>query len=175
MPRSAFLDVCPRRRGWKYVALIAIALAAIVRPSLGACPSFAAPLHYAADYDRNPHFMEVGDFNNDGKSDLLYVKNWFVNQFQGTKRYVSVRLGNGDGTFALPTGFEVFYPVTGIAAADFNRDGNLDVLVVVSVPDPYGNTSGNIVLYLGNGSGFFSSSGFGWNENSGYVDTLPLA
>jgi len=99
--------------------------------------------------DPNPPPGEVaGDFNNDGKLDLVYLDN--------TNATVVVLLGNGDGTFKTP----VTYPVgsgsslspnsTGIIAGDFNGDGNLDLAVA--------DFTGNAVdILLGNGDGTFQT------------------
>jgi len=57
-----------------------------------------------------------GDFNRDGKADLAV----------GTARGVSVLVGNGDGTFQLPVGYNCA-PTNALATADFNRDGRPDL------------------------------------------------
>jgi VCBS repeat protein/centrosomal CEP192-like protein len=63
-------------------------------------------------------FNAVGDFNGDGKLDVLTV---------GFN--VSVFLGNGDGTFQNPTTSGSFTTGGTVAAfGDFNRDGQLDVV-----------------------------------------------
>jgi len=64
----------------------------------------------------------VADFNGDGKPDLATAD-------QST---ISIRLSNGDGTFAADRLFvhgDGNDPITAIAAADFNGDGKIDLLV----------------------------------------------
>ncbi|HEV2378874.1 MAG TPA: choice-of-anchor D domain-containing protein [Terriglobia bacterium] len=115
-----------------------------VLPSAGivACPSgvtcFLAPVS-----------LVVGDFNNDGKLDLIQANtNPGAQSPQGS---LGVLLGNGDGTFSALAGV---IPVTGInpagiTAGDFNGDGNLDVAVANS-------NDGTVSVFLGNGLGNFS-------------------
>lgn len=78
----------------------------------------------------------VGDFNRDGKLDIAVVGD-----------YVSVLLGNGDGTFHSP----VNYPGVGnwIATGDFTNNGKLDLVIA--------NDSQGVSVYLGNGDGTFQS------------------
>jgi hypothetical protein len=80
------------------------------------------------------HSVAVGDFNQDGKQDLA-----LTNTFNDT---VSIKLAKSD----LPRAFEppVTYPVgsnpSGIATADVNQDGLLDLIVA--------NRIGNNLSYL---------------------------
>jgi hypothetical protein len=61
----------------------------------------------------------VGDFNSDGKTDLM------VSIEPGPK--VNVRFGNGDGTFqSTVTVLKGTGSALGLAPGDFNSDGLLD-------------------------------------------------
>jgi hypothetical protein len=91
----------------------------------------------------------TGDFNKDGHLDLAVV-----NQGDDT---VSIFLGNGDGTFqnerVYATGPQgnvcVCLPAVGaLIAADFNRDGKLDLAVLLQA---------GISTLLGNGDGTFAT------------------
>jgi hypothetical protein len=101
----------------------------------------------------NPLSVVAGDFNNDGHQDLV-VANSGTPNFLGTGN-LSVILGNGDGTFQAPSTVNIIQPPGNfarspnfIAAADFNRDGNLDV--VACTDDAKGPS-----LLLGDGNGGF--------------------
>lgn len=86
------------------------------------------------------------DVNNDGITDIIQDGGYSTGAF-----YVSVN--NGNGTFAAPVQYTL--PVSAavgmcIAAADYNRDGNVDLAVPL-----YGTNQ--IAVYLGNGDGTFKS------------------
>ena len=87
--------------------------------------------------------VAVGDFNHDGNPDLA---------ISSTYNQVAIFLGNGDGTFAGPTIYNLTFYVTGaVAIGDFNGDGKLDLVVVG------GDSSGNGLAFLsGNGDGSFN-------------------
>jgi hypothetical protein len=63
----------------------------------------------------------VGDFNGDGKPDLV-LSHW-------SDANVSLMLGNGAGAFGAPTAFPVGPNPWALATGDFNGDGKLDLAV----------------------------------------------
>jgi len=89
-------------------------------------------------------FIQAGDFNGDGKLDLI------VSDLQG----FSLFLGRGDGAFYHVTNIaDSTYGVHGMCIGDFNQDGKLDVALLAN---PSGGSSGTyIYLFLGNGDGTF--------------------
>jgi len=88
--------------------------------------------------------VATGDFNGDGKLDLVVANN------EGNN--VSIFLGNGNGTFQPAVSYSAG-PGTlpdAIAVGDFNGDGKLDLAVTSN-----GNATGNVSILLGNGDGTF--------------------
>ena len=86
----------------------------------------------------------AGDFNNDGKLDLVV----------GNGLFFDVYLGNGDGTFQAPLQHNSTTPVASVLPADFNGDGKLDLAIL----DGIANTT--VFLGGGNGSGFLQQQVF---------------
>ena len=85
-----------------------------------------------------------GDFNNDGKLDIIVAS--------GPNVYVLA--GNGDGTFGTPHGSNgpANSVITGIHVADINADGKLDLIVTGKR-----GTTGLVATMLGNGDGSFQA------------------
>jgi hypothetical protein len=111
-----------------------------------------------------PNTLALGDFNGDGKLDLVVGIACYSPQNSCSIGGVSVYPGNGDGTLGVPTSYTTISnsgvtPVVG----DFNGDGRLDVVAGFAY---YSGYSALMVL-LGNGDGTFS-----WN---GSLATFPFS
>jgi len=91
-----------------------------------------------------PYSVAVGDFNRDGKLDLVVAN--YPSVFT-----VSVLLGNGDGTFQSQVTYPVGRQPISVAVADLNGDGKLDLAVADF-------TDGFVSVLLGNGDGTFQPS-----------------
>jgi hypothetical protein len=93
-----------------------------------------------------PTSVVAGDFNGDGKPDLAVSGALLSNQ-----AYVSVLLGNGDGTFQPAQNIPFGYITDLVAVGDLNGDGNLDLVTA----NPFNN---NVGVLLGNGDGSFQGA-----------------
>jgi len=90
-------------------------------------------------------FVTVGDFNNSGKLGLALAN--------GGDQSVPILLGNGDGTFTIPTSFvSSGGEATAVAVGDFLGNGNLDL----AVGNEKGSLPGTIDIVLGCGDGAFN-------------------
>jgi hypothetical protein len=72
----------------------------------------------------------VGDFNRDGKPDLVVISS---DDYHDASNFVSVFLGNGDGTFQTRVDYEKSYDLFSLTVGDFNGDGKPDLAVTGSV------------------------------------------
>ncbi len=97
--------------------------------------------------------VAVADFNHDGKPDIAAVTGAGFGPYS-----LNIFLNNGNGTFSGPTTFSNSADGSQqMIAADFNNDGNVDLLVVGA----YGVNS----MWLGNGDGTFILSPHTLNLN----------
>jgi hypothetical protein len=116
-------------------ALIAAAI-------LAAVPKFA----FAEEND-SPSLVATGDFNHDGIADIIEAT-----APETGPHLLSVRLGRGDGTFTPGSSQQlVGSNPRALVVGDFNRDGNLDVIV--------GDADGALLEFLGDGKGHLTPAG----------------
>ena len=95
----------------------------------------------------DPAAIAVADFNGDGIADLAVA-----NANYGGVSTVTILLGKGDGTFSKPSASpSVGSGAYSIVAADFNRDGKMDMAVSAQ-------NSGVLTILLGNGNGTFTAA-----------------
>jgi Ca2+-binding RTX toxin-like protein len=88
--------------------------------------------------------LAVGDFNRDGKLDLVFTNN--------SNNTVEVLRGNGDGTFqSNPLILPVGAGPTSVAVGDFQHDGKLELAVT-------NGNSNTVSVLLGNGDGTFQAA-----------------
>ncbi len=92
-----------------------------------------------------PSSVAVGDFNGDGKPDLATANA----DYGGS--YVSVLLGNGDGTLQTARSFATGGLAYSIAVGDFNGDGRPDLTVA-------NQDTNTVSVLLGNGDGTFQTA-----------------
>ena len=130
------------------IAVLVVSVFALIAPA-EAQILFVEPLNswVAPGSSDGAYGVAVADFNHDGKPDVAFL------QVSGGVHYVSVMLGNGNGTFAAPVNVFTF-PANdysqGILARDFNGDGKMDIAFTVSQLN-------EIVVLPGNGNGTFGA------------------
>ncbi|HYG82800.1 MAG TPA: FG-GAP-like repeat-containing protein, partial [Pyrinomonadaceae bacterium] len=103
----------------------------------------SAPTHAAGP---TPVDLAQGDFNNDGKLDLVVLNDTHFNVSGPPK--LSVLLGTGAGGFEAPRTVDVGGQLRDVAVADFNNDGKLDAAVM----------NGGVTVLLGDGAGNLTQS-----------------
>ena len=69
-----------------------------------------------------PHEVQAGDLDGDGDLDLAVARN--------NSGAISILLNQGSGTFADPVTYDDRAPAHGLTLADFDLDGDLDVVAV---------------------------------------------
>jgi len=100
------------------------------------------------DVGVNPWTAASGDFNGDGKRDLVVFSggSYASDSTLTTPGVVSVLINNGDGTFKPAVNYAAGGSTSIGTVQDFNGDGKLDIAAVDVA-------AGSIVILLGNGDG----------------------
>jgi hypothetical protein len=91
--------------------------------------------------------IAVGDFNNDGKLDILAAT--------GQSHAVDLLINQGNRTFSVQS-IPVPDSPNFVAVGDFNNDGKLDFAVSSSRPDTPVTVTNYMQIFLGNGEGGFT-------------------
>ena len=92
-----------------------------------------------------PQGLALGDFNGDGWLDIA------TTHWDSSSGSVGILLNNGSGGFTTSTVSQSGGGANDIAAADFNHDGNLDLVALNGGSTPVG-------ILLGNGNGGFTAA-----------------
>lgn len=120
----------------------------------------------------SPRSVALADLSGDGKLDIV------VANYGSGSNSVSVLLGNGAGSFGAQTTFATNSAPSGVAVADYNGDGKLDLAVThayASMPQIVGegspeavtSASAQVSVLLGNGNGTFQAKQDFSNDASG--------
>ena len=96
--------------------------------------------------------IQVGDFNGDGKLDVVTTLYDYFIAGGGTASGVVIWLGNGDGTFQAPVAYSTGVNTESVVVADLNADGKPDLLALG------GQDPSALIVLLGNGDGTFGAA-----------------
>ncbi|HEY3403804.1 MAG TPA: VCBS repeat-containing protein [Ohtaekwangia sp.] len=103
-------------------------------------------------------FIDVADFNKDGKFDILYTNGDNADYSVILKPYHGVRLFLNDGLNQFKESW--FHPMHGASQAiahDFDKDGDLDIAAIAFFPDFKKEPEKGFVYFENNSNGFTPS------------------
>jgi hypothetical protein len=113
--------------------------------------NFGAPTQFPTG-GANASDVAPGDFNGDGKTDLLVANG---GTSAASMLGIALLVGDGAGNFAAPVTFGVGSAPRSIAVGDFNGDHKLDAAVANRNS---GDPSSTVSILLNNGSGGFATA-----------------
>jgi hypothetical protein len=116
--------------------------------------SGAGTFSTAVNYSTAPYPVSItsGDFNRDGNLDLVTSDiGPYSNGYILGDGFISVLLGNGNGTFQAAVNYGVGNVPHSVVAGDFNADGLVDLVVA----NAYSQT---VSILVSNGDGTFASA-----------------
>ena len=111
--------------------------------------TFQAPMPVEGD-GSGTSYVVLGKFTNSGNLDLALANS--------ASNSVSVALGKGGGSFGTANSTPVGLNPTVLLAADFNKDGHLDLAVVDSGNLFENGENGGLSILLGKGDGTFQNA-----------------
>lgn len=130
--------------------LLLASSATLLAQTTPAAPSFELA-SYNIQRDSYVDAISSGDFNNDGKLDLIVQGGLGPIGAPNASEYgLTLLLGNGDGSFQAPVVIGTTSTlISGMTVADFNHDGKLDLITF--------NSSSAFDVFYGNGNGTFQA------------------
>jgi hypothetical protein len=132
----------------KRLLLFFVAVSSLCLSAAPPIPTFAARYDYSVcEVNGVGNAIAAADFNGDGIPDLICGEDGF-----------NLFLGNGDGTFGLPTTIEPLSPEKNGGCplpVDLNGDGNMDI-----VGCGFEAATQGVIVALGNGDGTFQPGTF---------------
>ena len=119
--------------------------------------TFQTAVNYASG-GQSPQAIAIADVNGDGKLDVA-ITNECASNSDCSSGFVSLLLGNGDGTFqnAVNSGSGGVY-ADSVAIGDVNGDGHADLVVANRCNNSSNCSYGTVGVLLGNGDGTFQSA-----------------
>lgn len=125
---------------WNSIVVLGIVTASLAGRADTVVPAQFIPAT-SYQFGGAPQAVALADVNGDGRLDLI-IGDLYSNA-------VSVRLGNGDGTFSDPAYYPTVHQPQAVVAGDLNGDGRCDFVVA-------NNSANSITVFTNQGNGTFA-------------------